>query len=153
MTPHDKLRQRLIASHEAVLKIVNGWDENTAAQPSTNPHWRNQDVLAHLAAAEIGHCQVIRRLLADDSLAMTGFDLDTFNDEQVALRVQRSLAEILTEYRQNRSATLALLDTVIDDDWEKGGRHPGGFDTTVTGVFRVIIIHEKRHLKEFSPSA
>ena len=26
--------------------------------------------------------------------------------------------------------------------------HPGGFDTTVEAVFRVIAIHERRHLKE-----
>ncbi len=150
MNQRQKLRQRLLASHKAVLAIVDSWDASTAARPSNNPEWRNQDVLAHLAAAEIGHYQVIQRLLAGESLDIPGFDLDRHNDEQVALRASHSFEEVRREYCQNRAATLALLERVGDDDWQKSGHHPGGFDTTVAGVFRVIAIHEKRHLREFT---
>ncbi len=149
MTRREKLKARLLQSQQKVLNIVAGWDEDTARQPSANPNWRNQDVLAHLAAAEIGHYQVIQRLLAGQSLAIEGFDLDRHNDAEVARRRDRSFAAILDEYRRNRQATLDLLATVRDEDWDKSGYHPGGFDTTVAGVFRVIAIHEQRHLKEF----
>ena len=75
-------------------------------------------------------------------------DLDTFNNAEVEKRRQRSWEDIIAEYQANRLATLALLDTIDDSAWDKSGPHPGDFDTTVAGVFRVITIHEKRHLKE-----
>ncbi len=88
---------------------------------------------------------------------MTGFDLDAFNADDVAARRGASLAGLLTELASNRRETLALLEVIAPADWERGGYHPGGFDTTVEGVFRIIAIHEKRHAKEIraalSPSA
>ncbi len=143
----DELRRRLEESHASVLAVVTAWDEATAALPVT-PEWTARAVLAHLAAAELGHIHVIRRLLADEPTELPGFDLDRHNQAEVAARQDRSLAELIAEYRANRMATLALLDTVPATDWDKGGPHPGGFATTVAGTFRIIAIHEKRHLRE-----
>ena len=107
-----------------------------------------RDVLAHLAGAELGHQQVIRALLAGAAPDTSGFDLDAFNAADVAARRNASLSELLDELAANRSSTLALLDAVGPDDWDRAGYHPGGFDTTVEGAFRIIAIHEKRHVKE-----
>lgn len=143
----NELRRRLEESHAGVLAVVTGWDDTTAALPIT-PQWTAREVLAHLAAAELGHNLVIRRLLAGEPTELPGFDLDAYNQAEVAARQGRSLAELIAEYRANRAATLALLDTVSETDWDKGGLHPGGFATTVAGTFRVIVIHEQRHLRE-----
>ncbi len=148
MNPSDKLRKRLISSHQAVLDLVESIDGPTALALRANEGWSGQDMLAHLAASELGHCEVIRLLLSDEPTLIPDFDLDTFNNAEVAKRSQMSWKEILAEYRANRMATLALLDTVPDSAWGKSGPHPGGFDTSVEGVFRVIAIHEKRHLKD-----
>ena len=148
MSQQDALRQRLLQSHAEVLATVTNLDAAQAAR-AVNEGWSVQDLLAHLAAAELGHCQVIRRLQAGAPTAITDFELDTFNNAEVDAGRGRSLAEILAEYKENRAVTLRLLDMIGDEDWEKAGYHPGGFDTTVEGVFRVISIHEKRHLREF----
>jgi hypothetical protein len=107
-----------------------------------------RDVLAHLAGAERGHQQVIRALLAGQSSDVSDFNLDAFNAADVAARQDISLAGLLAELASNRAETLALLAAVGPDDWERSGYHPGGFDATVEGVFRVIAIHEKRHAKD-----
>lgn len=144
----ESLRQRLLQSQQAVLDQALAMDEAARRTP-VNAGWSAQDLLAHLASAELGHCQVIRRLLAGESTLLPGFDLDAFNQAEVAARRAHTLPELITEYQANRAATLALLETVGDEDWAKAGPHPGGFDTTVEGVFRVITIHEKRHLREW----
>lgn len=143
----EQLRQRLLQGQEAILAVVGGLDES-AAHGQANPGWERRDVLAHLASAELGHCQVIRRLMVGQPTLVPGFVLDEFNNAEVASRRERSLSELIAEYAANRAATLALLDTITDDQWAIAGPHPGGFDTTVEGVFRVITIHEKRHLRE-----
>ena len=148
MNQHDNLRQRLLGSHHAVLAWAESIDGTTANRLSANEGWSGKDMLAHLAAAELGHCQVIRQLLVGESTIISDFDLDAFNNTEVEKRRQHSWEAIISEYQANRAATLALLDTIRDSDWGKSGPHPGGFDTTVEGVFRVIVIHEKRHLKE-----
>jgi hypothetical protein len=146
-SPRAQLRQRLLQSQQAVLAVMEQLDEAAAGAPA-NPGWRRRDVLAHLASAESGHCQVIRRLLAGEPTLIPGFVLDEFNNAEVEARRWRSLPELIAEYQANRADTLALLDTIADDQWAIAGPHPGGFDTTVEGVFRVITIHEKRHLRE-----
>lgn len=143
-----KLRQRLEQSHCELLASVAHLEPAALAAPTTNPGWAVRDVLAHLAGAERGHQQVIRALLAGQSPDLPGFDLDAFNAADVAARQGASLAELLGELAGNRNDTLALLETVGPDDWQRSGYHPGGFDTTVEGVFRVIAIHEKRHAKD-----
>lgn len=145
--PRQQLRQRLQQSHQAVLDVVERMDE-ASGEAQANPGWQRRDVLAHLASAEIGHCQVIQQLLDGQPTLIPGFVLDEFNHTEVETRRQRSLPELVAEYKANRAATLSLLDAIGDDQWGIAGPHPGGFDTTVEGVFRVITIHEKRHLRE-----
>jgi len=143
-----KLRQRLDDSRRELLAAVEALESDEAAAPTANPGWAVHDVLAHLAGAELGHQQVIRALLAGAAPDVSGFDLDAFNAADVAARYNASLPELLDELAANRSATLALLDAAGPDDWDRAGYHPGGFDSTVEGVFRIIAIHEKRHVKE-----
>ncbi len=143
-----KLRQRLGDSRRELLAAVEALESDAAASPTANPGWAVRDVLAHLAGAELGHQQVIRALLAGAAPDTSGFDLDAFNAADVAVRRDTSLSQLLDELAANRSATLALLDSVGLDDWDRAGYHPGGFDTTVEGTFRIVAIHEKRHVKD-----
>lgn len=145
----EKLRQRMQDVRAELLALVDTLTAERAAAASGNPGWTVQDVVAHLAGAEGGHRQVIRGLLAEPPRGFPhDFDLDAFNAVEVDARRGRSLDTLRAELHSQRAETLALLDSITDDQWERAGYHPGGFDTTVEGVFRVIAIHEKRHLKE-----
>lgn len=144
----QKLHERLRQSQQEVLDMAAAFDETSAQGSLANPGWTVRDLMAHLASAELGHCHVIRRLLAGQPTSIPGFNLDAFNHAEVDIRRERSLTELLAEYTTNRAATLVLLESIGVDDWDKAGPHPGGFETTVEGVFRVISLHEKRHLKE-----
>ncbi len=79
---------------------------------------------------------------------MPGFDLDAYNNRCVEERRHKSPAELLAELDEARQRTAELLAKVGPNDWEKGGRHPGGFDVTVEGIFKIIALHERRHLKD-----
>ena len=144
----EKLAQRLNDARRDLLATGEGIGPAEAATPTVNTGWAVRDVLAHLAGAELGHQQVILALLAGAAPDTSGFDLDAFNAADVAARSGADLAELLAELAANRAGTLALLDAVGPGDWDRAGFHPGGFDTTVEGTFRIIAIHEKRHVKE-----
>ncbi len=110
--------------------------------------WTVKDVYIHLGVAENGHVDVGWALLRGESTRVEGFDLDTFNNETVAARRHLSVEEVLAELDKARARTAQLLQAVSGEDWEKGGPHPGGFDVTVEGIFKVIALHERRHLRE-----
>jgi len=110
--------------------------------------WTVKDVYIHLSVAENGHVDVGWALVRGESTLIEGFDLDTFNNETVAARRHLSPAEVLEELDRARARTAELLRTVSAQDWDKGGPHPGGFDVTVEGIFKVIALHERRHLRD-----
>ena len=144
----DKLRKRLDEAHAELLAAVGGLTAEQAARPTPNVNWAVQDVVAHLAGAERGHQQVIRALLAGHQAGQAGFDLNAFNQADVAAREGWTLTQVLADLAEGRAGTLALLESIGPEDWDRAGYHPGGFHTTVEGTFRVIAIHEKRHAKD-----
>ncbi len=144
----DKLKKRLDEAHADLLAAVSGLTAEQAARPTPNVDWTVQDVVAHLAGAERGHQKVIHALLARGVAGQPGFDLDTFNQADVAAREGWTLAMVLEDLNAGRADTLALLELMGADDWGRAGYHPGGFDTTIEGTFRVIAIHERRHAKD-----
>ena len=144
----DKLKKRLDEAHADLLAAVSGLTAEQAAWPTPNVDWTVQDVVAHLAGAERGHQQVIHALLAGEVAGQPDFDLDTFNQADVAAREGWTLAIVLEDLNAGRAGTLALLESLGAGDLDRAGYHPGGFDTTVEGTFRVIAIHEKRHAKD-----
>ncbi len=76
------------------------------------------------------------------------FDLDAYNNRSVEQRQHMSPEELLVELDEARALTAQLLAAVRPEDWEKRGPHPGGFEVTVEGIFKVIALHERRHLKD-----
>ena len=46
--------------------------------------------------------------------------------------------------------TLALLDSLTDDQLAVRGVHPAGFETSVGGIFKVIAHHERGHGQEIA---
>lgn len=143
-----KLRDRLTQSRQDLLASIAGIERDDLAQQAANDGWSIQDMLAHLASAERGHQMVIRALIAGQDPRQPGFDLDAFNAAEVGERRGMTSDEVFTELEFSRGETLTLLDEVGPGDWDRSGYHPGGFDTTVEGGFRVIAIHEKRHARE-----
>ena len=143
-----KLAERLVQSRQDLMTTLGGMPSSELAQRAVNDGWAVQDVVAHLASAERGHQDVITALLAGEDTHQPGFDLDVFNEREVGARRAMTMEEVFAELESSRAATLALLNEVGVDDWDRSGYHPGGFETTVEGSFRVIAIHEKRHARE-----
>ena len=147
----EKLRARLVDAHDKVMAYAQTLTHDQAGVGSSNDGWRVQDVLAHLASAELGHCSVIKALLAGQPmLSASGFDLHAFNAAEVAKRRTADLATVVAELEANHESTLALLSRIQPEQWDIAGYHPGGFDTTVEGTFRVIALHKRSHLKELA---
>ena len=105
--------------------------------------------MAHLAGAERGLQGTVQRFLAGQPLP-EGFSLDYWNQRQVEKQKERSVADLLAGLQASRVDTLALLDSLSDEQLAVRGLHPAGFETSVGGIFRVMAMHELDHGQEIA---
>jgi uncharacterized protein (TIGR03083 family) len=116
---------------------------------SENPAWNVHDLLAHLAGAERGLQGTVQRFLDGQPLP-DGFSLDYWNQRQVEKQKERSVADLLASLAASRVDTLALLDSLSEEQLAVRGMHPAGFETSVGGIFRVMAMHEMDHGQEIA---
>src|SRR5919204_3811782 len=107
------LRAGLEASGARAADVLSELKESDLDCPA-NPEWTVRDLLIHLATSERGVQGVIEGFLRGESIVPEDFDLDRWNQSQVARLRGLSLAELRERISGTRRATLALLDRLTD---------------------------------------
>src|SRR3990172_9498676 len=121
-----------IRGHRAKFeRFCRSLDEEELARPVPDSTWIVKDFVSHLAtldpelartfeAAAAGRPEEAGRN-ADGS----PFDLDGYNDAQVAGRRDRPLERILAEAADNRAALIETLERLTDEDISRGVHFQG----------------------------
>lgn len=150
MSPRkDTLKAELAEARAYLFSVVQQITPDLTFVATENPQWNVHDLLAHLAGAERGLQATVQRFLAGQELP-PDFSLDYWNQRQVAKQKARSLAELVASLTASRIDTLALLDSLNDEQLDVVGRHPAGFPTNVAGIFHVLALHERDHGQEIA---
>lgn len=145
----ETLAAELTANREYLVSVATEISPDQALDSTENPLWNVHDLLAHLAISERGLQSTVKRFLSGEPLP-DGFSLDYWNQRQVAKLKERTVIEMLAGLQTGRQETLALLDSLTDDQLAIRGVHPAGFETSVAGVFRVMALHEHAHGQEIA---
>jgi len=147
----DKLRTEGAAVHARLAALTP--EQWAAPLNDSASAWRARDLLAHLVSAERGHQQLIAEVAQGGAGSPAGFDVDSYNAEQIAALQAREAAELLVELKSVREATLALVASLSDEDLARRGRHPAlGDDANLADFIRVITVHARMHLRELARS-
>jgi len=145
----QRIHIELAESRAYLFSVAQQIGSEQAVASTENPAWNVHDLLAHLAVAERGLQGTVQRFLAGQSLP-DGFSLDIWNQRQVAKQQERSVPELLASLAASRVDSLALLDSLSDEQLAVRGLHPAGFETSVGGIFRVMAMHELDHGQEIA---
>ena len=145
----QRIQTELAESRAYLLSVAEQISPEQTLASTENPVWNVHDLLAHLAGAERGLQATVQRFLADQPLP-DGFSLDYWNQRQVEKQKERSVADLLAGLEASRIDTLALLDSLTDEQLAVRGMHPAGFETSVGGIFRVMAMHELDHGQEIA---
>jgi uncharacterized protein (TIGR03083 family) len=145
----ERLRDELNDSRAYLVSVAEQIGPEQVLNSTENPLWNVHDLLAHLAGAERGMQATVKRFLAGESLP-ENFSLDYWNQRQVEKQKERTAADLLAGLAASRVDTLALLDSLTDDQLAVRGLHPAGFETSVGGIFKVIAYHERSHGQEIA---
>lgn len=145
----QRIHTQLAESRAYLFSVAQQISPEQAVASTENPAWNVHDLLAHLAVAERGLQGTVQRFLAGQPLP-DGFSLDIWNQRQVAKQQERSVSDLLASLEASRVDSLALLDSLSDEQLAVRGLHPAGFETSVGGIFRVMAMHELDHGQEIA---
>ena len=106
--------------------------------------WTIKQVLGHLADDERIFAYRILCVARGDDRPLAGFDENDYMRH--AGFEDRTLADLIAEYRSVRQATLSLLEGLPVETWTRRGI-VNGYEASVRGLAFHIAGHELRHLR------
>ena len=124
MNPQDILKY----GHLTVLRTVESFPREQFDAPGAVGYWSAKDVMAHLGSYELVLVEVLQNILEPcptpllDEFKSGG---QAFNDRQVdVLRKDRTMQEVLDEYRSAYENVAALAKRIPVYAWRRTGMLP-----------------------------
>lgn len=117
--------------------------------------WNARQLLAHLAAIEWTYPRLIEQAEAAagglDSSDGGTFDMDAYNERQVAKRAEVSIGDLLEEFARNRAATIDAVAAADAALLKQPTRSAGGVEGTLLEVLiDVTVGHVREHIEDLA---
>jgi hypothetical protein len=145
MTPDE--RQELIRQYEAgyseVMNALEGFSQDQLSSHPLPNKWSAREIVHHLADSESTSAIRFRRLLAEDSPVIQGYDQDEY-----AKRLkynEREIGPALDAFRSARETTAQVLSLMSESDWQREGTHSESGRYTIEDWLRIYAAHAHNH--------
>ncbi len=133
--------------------------------------WNGRQILAHAASIEWtyprlidiakggvaptneGATSEVRRTEPDEASSVPTRSvqggIESYNERQVAKRADASVAELIAEFRKNRTATIAAVEAADDELFGREIRSAGGIAGVLSDViYAVAVAHVRGHVSD-----
>src|SRR6187549_2396540 len=121
MTDRAALIERYRTGSDAVDAALAGITDMELDRVPPDGGWTARMVAHHLADSEAMSYTRLRRLVADDDpVVIQGYEEPRWAER---LHYDRPIGESIAVVRAVRSASLALLESLTEDEWHRSGRH------------------------------
>lgn len=147
MPPDAPTEQALgqLAATPSKLAHLTVESTDQAVDDAPDGEWSARTVLAHLRDAEMLEFRVgLERLLAEPDPALYFLPPDQWERERNRERDEKSV--LLSDFALQRQASLNLIDTMRDSDWERTAPGPRGDAITVAQFVQIWAGHDAAHL-------
>ncbi len=134
----DHFRLGFRAVEDALAGIT---DEGLDRRPPSGD-WTPREVVHHLADSEATAYVRLRRLIAEDSPEIQGYDEPEYARR---LHYDRPVTSSLAVLQAVRSASLELLEALTPDEWQRAGTHSESGPYTVDDWLRIYASHSHDH--------
>jgi hypothetical protein len=135
----------LAAQEQSTLALLAPLDEDRIAGLTYAPgKWTLKEVVGHLADDERIFAYRALCIARADDRPLPGFDENVY--VEAAGFEQRTLEDLLGEYRSVRQASIALFSGLTPEAWIRKG-NVNGYEASARGLAFHIAGHELRHLR------
>ncbi len=140
-------------------KMAANLSEADLAKPVySGPDWTVKDVFAHLASMGgspmffIGMAQRAMSSSGGGGASGPGFDVNAFNNQQVESRRDKTIFELLAEFRQGHEKGVEALASTPDDvlSFQMPNPFAGGMSCALDMIAGSCGDHEAQHLMDIS---
>jgi uncharacterized protein (TIGR03083 family) len=135
-------QQRLQAALDRV-----GPDDWSRHSP-TNEGWTVQQLLTHLATAEMGFVPTLQRMSQGQGGVPQDFDPNRWNAGQLRRRGDADPAQLRKDLEAAHAAMLTLLDGLDDTALDQRGHLSSGVDGSTEDCFRLVANHKRAHTQD-----
>ena len=145
MTDRAVLLERYRTGSDAVEAALAGITDEELDQAPSDGGWTARQVAHHLADSEAMAYTRVRRLVADEDPQIAGYDEPGWAER---LHYERPIGEALAVMRSVRAASLALLETLTPDEWERAGTHSESGTYSVDRWLEIYANHPHEHAEQ-----
>jgi len=146
----DLIRKRLREEGDKLIRLFERLSPEQWALTiyADGMDWSLKDLLAHLASAERAFLFYGRDILNGGEGAPEGFDINRFNNGEVAGLRERTAAQLMDDLRNVRQEAIELVGQITDEDFDRQGRHPFFGQMSIDEMFKLIYRHNMMHLRD-----
>jgi DinB superfamily len=126
---------------EALEKIS---DRELDARPEPGK-WSVREIVHHLADSEMTSAIRLRRLIAEERPAISGYDEEEFARR---LHYDRPIESSLEAIHAARRSTADLLDRLTEAEWKREGTHTESGRYTVEDWLEIYARHAHNHAEQ-----
>jgi uncharacterized damage-inducible protein DinB len=139
------------ATAKKLTAAIKGVDKKKLSRRPAPGKWSINEILAHLADAEIVGSWRMRLILSQDGALIQAFDQDIW---ATTFRYQKADAKrSLETFRTLRENNLAMLKTVPKNLWDNHGMHAERGKETIAHIVRMFAGHDLNHLGQIEQIA
>jgi hypothetical protein len=139
----DELIARYREGPAVVERVAAGLGDEELDHVPADGGWSARAVIHHLADSEMTSAIRLRKLLAEDSPVIQGYD-----EEEFARRLHydaRPLGPSLAALRASRESTATILDLLSEEEWGRSGSHTEGGAYSVEIWLEIYAAHAHDH--------
>jgi uncharacterized protein (TIGR03083 family) len=140
-----KLQSDLAEGRETLLSAIDVLAPEEWDRPTSNPGWTAREILAHVSQAGSGLLARMRRFLTRSSALPAGFDLNIWNNRQVAKLKGVEVSTLVAVLTDSRQELLQFLGELTDDQLDVWGWHASGQEMSLAEMFEIMAWHESTH--------
>lgn len=140
--PEGSIVEALKNNYETVIEFYNNIPEHKLNYAYAEGKWTIKDMLMHLIDAERVFSYRAMRIARQDKTEMAGFEQDDY--VAAANTKERSINDLLNEYKTVRQSTIALYSSFSEDELKCIG-NASGSPISVRAIGCIITGHENHH--------
>jgi DinB superfamily len=145
-----ELLQRYADGADEVDRALDAITPEGLDRRPSNDGWTARQVVHHLADSESMAYIRLRRLIAEDSPAIQGYDEPEYARR---LHYDRPIEPSLAVLRAVRGASLQLLRSLSPDEWERAGTHSESGPYSVDAWLSIYADHPRDHAAQIRAAA
>ena len=142
------LVKRYKEGHRAVMDALRGVSD-AELDRSASGEWTPRQIAHHLADSEMMSAMRLRRLIAEESPVIHGYDEVGFATK---LTSDRPIAPSLEAMRYARESTAQILDRLSEADWKRTGTHTESGPYSVEMWLTIYAAHGHDHAAQIKRS-